>query len=103
MWHWIIATVTGIGLGLLLYFCVRLRMYFGPLLRERYGNWARWLCWLTSLVVMVALANAALLFQRYSLGAYLTAESALAIEIWFAVLALVVAMTLIFRRVGRDQ
>ena len=103
MRHWIIATVTGIGLGLLLYFCVRLRMHFGPLLRERYGNWARWLCWFATLVVMIGLANAALLMQRLSLGADPPADNRLAFEIWFAVLALIVAMTLIFRRIYRGS
>ena len=102
MQQWIIATLIGAGLGLLLYGCVRLRMHFGPLLRERYGNWARQLCWVVIIALMVALANVTLLLLRYLLGDTANGDSRLVIEIWFALLALTVAMLLVFRRVKRD-
>lgn len=85
-------------LGLLLFGCVRLRMHLGPRLKARYGNRARRAYWLLTIVMMVALANVAL----FGLRAYMTTSppngSQLAMEIWFALLALGVAMGLIFRR-----
>ncbi|MGI9341400.1 MAG: hypothetical protein ACR2QV_01025 [Gammaproteobacteria bacterium] len=98
MQQWIAATLLGGVLGLALFGCVRLRMHLGPRIKARYGNQARHAYWLLTIVVMVALANLALLGLRAYFAAVPPVGNQLVMEIWFAVLALAVAMSLIFRR-----
>lgn len=98
--HWATSTLAGICLGLAWFACVRLRMHVGPIIRERYGNnWRRAYWWLT-IIVMIVLANVALRLLRH-----LTGEPAdmLLLEIWFACLAVLVAFSLIFRRLRRRR
>lgn len=98
MQQWIAATLLGGVLGLALFGCVRLRMHLGPRLKARYGNKARRAYWLLTIVIMVTLANVALLGLRAYFAADPPVGNQLVMEIWFAVLALAVAMSLIFRR-----
>jgi hypothetical protein len=98
MQHWFTATIIGIGLGLALYTCVRMRMHFGPIIRNRYGNLARRAYWLLTILVMVALANAGLLGLRRLLANPPLPADKLMLEIWFTLLATAVALTLIYRR-----
>ena len=100
MQAWIIATAAGIALGLLLYLCVRLRMWLGPIIRDRFGQWARRLYWIVTIAVMVVLANAGLLLVREWVG--IDAANLLLLEIWFALLALGTAMSMIYRRIRRN-
>lgn len=96
--HWIIATLISLGLGLLLYYCVRLRMHFGPLLRDRYGEAARRILWFGIILLMVGVANAMLYVLRFALEAGPPVDNPLILEIWFALLATAVALLLVFRR-----
>jgi hypothetical protein len=98
MQQWIAATLFGGVLGLALFGCVRLRMHVGPRIKARYGKYARRAYWLLTIVVMIALANLALLGLRAYFAGSPPAGNQLVMEIWFAVLALTVAMGLIFRR-----
>lgn len=103
MLHWISATALGIALGLVLYGCVRLRMHYAPILKKRYGNWARESCWVAAVLAMIFSANAALMVLRAFLSAERAADDMLMLEIWFAVIALAVALKLIFMRMNRTQ
>jgi hypothetical protein len=103
MQHWAVATATGISVGLILFLCVRLRMYVGPILKIRYGPWARQTYWILTILVMIALANLGLWLLRIYFRSFdITAET-LALEIWFSMLALMVAMGLIFNRLYRQR
>jgi hypothetical protein len=103
MKHWLVATGDGIFLGLILYALVRLRMFLGPILKQRYGNRVRQMYWLITLAAMVLMANTALfLLQKYLSDPLLPANH-LMIEMWFALLALAVPIILIFRRINRKN
>jgi hypothetical protein len=101
--HWLVATGIGILLGLLLYACVRLRMYLGPILKKHYGNRVRQMYWVITIAVMVLMSNMALIGLQKYLSDPLVPENHLIIELWFAFLALAVALTLIFRRLRRNS
>ena len=103
MLHWVAASTGGILLGLLLFGCVRLRMYLGPIIKESYGEWARRAYWLATIGVMILLANLGLFYLRSYLGGLEYDSSNLLLEILFAVLALVIAMSLIFNRLYRNR
>lgn len=96
--HWIAATVAGLGLGLAWFGCVRLRMHLGPILKARYGNHARRICWLVTILVMILLANLVLLGLRAFLYDPSPPPNQLLLEGWSALLALGLAFALIFRR-----
>jgi hypothetical protein len=101
--HWLVATGIGILLGLLLYACVRIRMYLGPILKKHYGNRVRQMYWVFTMAVMVLIANTALIGLQKYLSDPLVPGNHLIIEIWFALLALAVALTLIFRKLRRNS
>lgn len=101
--HWIAATLIGFCLGLALYGCVRLRIFLGPRLRDRYGNVARQAFWILTIVVMVALANAALRGLRMYLNDPAPPANNLLLEIWFSALALMVGMGLLLKRMRRSR
>ena len=96
---WIISTLTGIALGMVFYGCVRLRMHFGPRVRDRYGENARHIFWVFIIVCMVLLANSGLILLR----SFLPPEPAnlILLELWFAVTALIVGFLLVYRRITR--
>ena len=100
MQHWLIATLEGAGLGLALYLCVRLRMYLGPLIRERFGTHARRTYWILTIVVMVILSNLGLFLFRMYLDSQATIEESLMLELWFAIVATGLGLGLIFRRLS---
>jgi hypothetical protein len=103
MQHWLVASAMGICLGLMLFACVRLRMYFGPIVRDRYGNTARQAYWIATILIMIVLANLGLRFLRIYLSGYESIGNSLMFEIWFAVLALTLALDLIFKRLYRNR
>ena len=103
MQPWIAATLAGLVLGLLFYGCVRMRMYFGPLLRNQFGNRARQAYWIMTFVLMIGLANLALHALRAYFASLKQAGSYLLPEIWFVAIAVILAMTLIFRRMKRNK
>jgi hypothetical protein len=101
--YWLTSTILGTGLGLVLYACVRMRMHYGPILRERYGNWLRQTYWILTILFMVAMANLGLLFLRTYLPGAMNPTHSLMLEIWFALLAMGLAMTLILRQLKKDS
>jgi hypothetical protein len=101
--HWLVATGIGILLGLLLYACVRIRVYLGPILKKHYGNRVRQMYWVFTMAVMVLIANTALIGLQKYLSDPLVPGNHLIIEIWFALLALAVALALIFRKLRRNS
>jgi hypothetical protein len=103
MQHWLAATLIGVSLGLALYACVRLRMYFGPIVRDRYGHWARRAYWMATILIMVVLANLGLSVLRIYLGKQAPILDSLMYEICFALFAFAIPLVLIFRRVGRNR
>ena len=90
-------------LGLTLYICVRLRMYVGPAIRKNFGQWARRAYWLFTILVMIALTNAALYVFRIYLSSQAVTEETLLLELWFAIMSLAVALGLIFRKISRNS
>ena len=103
MQHWLIATLEGVFLGLTLYLCVRLRMYLGPVIIKRFGQWARRAYWLFTILVMIALSNVGLYVFRIYLSSQQVADETLLLELWFATMALAVGLGLIFRRFSRNS
>ena len=103
MQFWLAATITGALLGLILFACVRLRMHFGPLVRENFGDLARKVYWLATILIMILLANLALWLLRIYIDNQLPATENLLVEIWFALLALSVALALVFKRINRKR
>jgi hypothetical protein len=102
MQHWLFATFAGVGLGLTLYACVRLRMYVGPLIRERFGDWARRAYWLVTILVMIIIGNAGLFVLRIYLDSQSVEHGTLILELWFGVIAMAVGLALVFRRMSRN-
>ena len=98
--HWTVATLTGLALGLAWYGCVRLRMFLGPIIRERCGNTWRRAYWILTIVLMILLGNGALWMLRRIIG---ISPDALMFEIWFAGLAFLVALGLIIREIRRHH
>ena len=70
---WLIDSLAGLVLAALLYGLVRFRMYFAPIMRDRYGAWARWTTWVVVVIVMVGIANLELVWLRP--GVYITQDS----------------------------
>jgi hypothetical protein len=103
MQNWLIATLEGICLGLTLYLCVRLRMYLGPVIRERFGDSARQVYWLLTILLMVILANAGLYLFRIYLSSQPVADGTFMLELWFALMALAVGLWLIYKRLTRHS
>ena len=100
--HWLIATLLGALSGFVLYTCVRLRMHMGPLFRARFGNRARQAVWAVTILIMIIFMNLALAGLRIYLHRMQEMHSTLLLEAWFAVLSLIVAMSLVFRRMNRN-
>lgn len=103
MQHWFVATLTGAGLGLALYGCVRLRVWLGPRIGDWYGQHMRRAYWVLTVVIMVILANIALWGLRRYLQAAAPSASGLLLESWFALLALVVGLAPILVRARRSS
>jgi hypothetical protein len=103
MQFWLAGSITGILLGLILFACVRLRMHFGPLVREKYGDWARKVYWLATILLMVFLANLSLKLLRIYIDNELPAMENLMLEIWFALLAFTIPLVLIFKRINKNR
>jgi hypothetical protein len=103
MQFWLAGTITGILLGLILFACVRLRMHFGPLVRKKYGDWARKVYWLVTILFMVFWANLSLKLLRIYVDNQLPTMENLLLEIWFALLALIIPLALIFKRINKNR
>ena len=93
---WFAAAAIGLIAGLLLYACVRVRMHFGPRIRELYGNSARKAFWLVTILAMIVIANIGLYGVRRLPG--IDNAGPLATEIVYTVTFLVVGAGLVFRR-----
>jgi hypothetical protein len=102
MQHWIVATLEGACLGLALYFCVRLRMYVGPMIRKRFGHWVHRSYWLLTILIMIILGNAGLYIFRAYLHNQSFADETLPLELYFATTTLLVGLALIFRKIVRN-
>ena len=100
MQSWIASTLAGIVLGLTFYGFVRLRMHLGPLIRDKYGNTARRIYWLLTILIMVMSANIALIALRTFLPG---TGSHLMPEMWFILVAVTIAFALISRRVTGNK
>ncbi len=100
---WLGATFLGFGLGLVLYIFVRLRMRIGPALRKRFGNSARRVYWLLTILAMVATANVGLIALRAFTGQPIHSPLEIALELWYIVVAVVLALGLIFRFLKRGK
>jgi hypothetical protein len=96
---WIIDVLAGLLLATLLYALVRLRMKVAPVMRERYGDSARWAIWLLVGILMVAVANLELIWLRRVLHSVFGEQSLLLHEILFALVALAGGYFLVARYV----
>ena len=103
MQHWLIATLIGISLGLVLFACLRLRIHFGPKVGQHFGSWARRIFWVFTILLMIALANLGLKLLRIYLSNFDGVENSLMLEMWFALLALLIALALIFKRMNKNR
>lgn len=95
---WFATIVGGIATGMALFLCVRLRIFLGPRLHARFGNPARRLAWVLIVLLMILIANAALLLLRGWLHAAGAVASSLEYEIVFAVIAGTVGFGLVATR-----
>ncbi len=100
---WLVSTVAGIGVGLIFYVCVRIRVLLGPVAREHFGNVARHGTWLATILLMIGAANFGLLLLRNFLSANGNASNGIVFEIWFALLSLAVGGGLVFVRTWRTR
>lgn len=103
MLDYVIGIVEGVIMGSALYWCVRARMKFGPLVLSRYGQWARRLVWCLSILLMVVMANLGLLLFRTSLLGLVAHKSSLITEACFAVTGLVTGCLLVLRHARRAK
>ncbi len=103
MQGFIASSIAGTLLGLAFYVCVRARMYVAPRLRARYGNWARQIYWLLTILLMILLANLTLIELRDYLEDQSLTSNQLMLEIWFVIVAVALSFGLIYRRMTRSQ
>lgn len=97
---WILDVLAGVLLAVLLYGLVRFRMLVAPIMRDRFGPWARWSVWVLVAVLMIAVANLELIILRQLLHQWFGAEkSSLGHEILFVLVTLVVGYFLVARYV----
>jgi len=100
---WLIDVFAGVVLALGLYGLVRFRMIAAPLMRDRYGAWARWSIWVLVAALMVLLANLELIALREILHSWFKFDSSLEHEIIFAIVALLGGYFLVARYVRRQR
>lgn len=98
MLDYVIGIVEGMILGAALYLCVRVRVKFGPLALSRYGQWARSLVWVLSILLMIVIANLGLVLFRTSLLGLVAHKPSLVTEACFAITGLVTGCLLVLRR-----
>ena len=103
MQYWLIATIEGACLGLALYLCVRVRIYLGPVIKDRFGTWPRRMFWFATILAMILISNAGLLVFRIYLESQPVTDKTLVLELWFAIVALMFGLALIFRRFPRNS
>jgi hypothetical protein len=103
MQQWLAAAAAGVVLGLAFFGFVRLRMHLGPIIRQRYGNRARQAYWIATILTMVLLAKGALYGLRLYLDSLDLSSSYLLPEVLFITVAVTLAMTLIYRRINRNN
>ena len=98
LFDWIITTISGVALGLTLSGCVLMRIRWAPEIRVRYGERHRQLYWLLNFILMIVIANLGLYaLRRLLAGGPL--EGALAPEVCFAIIALMLPLGLLYLRV----
>ncbi len=100
---WFVDTLAGLALAAVLFALVRFRMAVAPRMRNRYGSWARWSIWILVLVLMVAVANFALIVLRDVLHERFAILSTLRHEVVFAVTTLAAGYLLVSRYVLRNR
>mgnify|MGYP003401641130 CR=1 FL=1 len=98
---WIVDILAGLLLAVLLYSLVRFRMLAAPVMRDRFGSWARWGIWVLVALLMIAVANLELIGLRQVLQDWFGEESLLAHEMLFALVALALGYFLVARYVIR--
>ena len=103
MTPWFVDMALGIILGLLLYACVRLRMYAGPRLKEAYGQWPRRIAWAMILLLMIGIGNLVLYAERVYLRNAGVGEDTLLHEVLFAIIGLVLGLWLVMARIYRRK
>jgi hypothetical protein len=100
---WVIDILAGALLALLLYGLVRFRMYFAPLMRDRFGSWARWATWFVVILLMVVIANLELIWLRQILHSIYGLRVLITHEIIFALVALAGGYFLVSRHVTKKS
>ncbi len=101
MIDWIIASVSGLALGWMLYFCVRLRAALVPIAVAKVGIRGSYWVWFATVVIMIAIGNLSLIGLRNCLSILEPGRSSLAFEIWFAIVGFVLGLYLVTRRAWR--
>jgi hypothetical protein len=77
-------------------------MYFGPLILQRFGRWARRAYWLFTILLMIVIGNLGLYGFRTYLSSQSGIDDTLLLELWFSAMALTVGLGLIFRKLLRN-
>jgi len=97
---WVLDVAAGVLLALLLYALVRFRMRVAPIMRDRFGPWARWSIWILVAALMIVVANLELIILRQLLHQWFGEQkSTLGHEIIFVLVALVAGYFLVARYV----
>ena len=100
---WFLDVLAGVLLALGLYALVRFRMVAAPWMRDRYGGWARRCIWLLVTVLMVVVANLALIALRRLLHDWFGFDAYLLHEVVFAIIALLGGYYLVAAYVVRQR
>lgn len=101
--QWIIAAGAGLILSVLFYALVVLRMSLAPLMRDRFGDRARWATWIVTIGLMVLLANIGLVLLRQVLHEQHGIDAPFLHEMLYAVFAFAVGFALVNRHVTRNR
>lgn len=102
---WLISFMSGFVLALALFALVRIRMRVGPIVRERFGNWARRGFWGLIFALLIASANLMLIMLRQVLiNQYAVADTVMH-EVLFAAVAFCGGFFLVYRHalLGRQR
>jgi Na+/proline symporter len=100
---WFVDVLAGTALAVLFYWLVRFRMSVAPLMRDRFGSWARWTTWVVAILMMILVANLELFGLRQLLRQYFHLETVFVHEALFALVALAFGYFLVSRHAIRNR
>ncbi len=101
--HWLIPAGEGIVIAFVFYALVRVRMWLGPRMRDRFGEHARTATWVLTIGLMVVAANVGLIWLRRILHDEHGVDAPFLHEMLYAFVAFAVGFGLVFWHVIRKR